>query len=90
MIKEKKQEQHNFDIYSDDFHNLILLNDDYNTFEFVIETLMEVCKHSSEQAEQCALITHYKGRCCIKKERKQILELMNNEINTRGLNSIIE
>ena len=44
---------------------LILFNDDVNTFEFVIDKLMEYCDHSAEQAEQCALITHHRGECNI-------------------------
>ncbi|MDP2424218.1 MAG: ATP-dependent Clp protease adaptor ClpS [Bacteroidales bacterium] len=42
---------------------LILYNDDINTFEFVIESLVEVCKHEPEQAEQCALTAHFNGKC---------------------------
>jgi len=47
--------------------DLMLYNDEYNSFDFVIETLMDVCEHTVEQAEQCAMITHYKGKCSIKK-----------------------
>ena len=47
-------------------HEIILYNDDVNTFDHVIETLIRVCDHSSEQAEQCALIVHYKGKCTVK------------------------
>lgn len=46
---------------------LILHNDDVNTFDHVITSLKEVCRHDDEQAEQCAIITHYKGKCDIKK-----------------------
>lgn len=49
-----------------DTKELILYNDDYNTFEFVIETLVEVCGHDWHQAEQCAYIAHYKGKCPVK------------------------
>jgi ATP-dependent Clp protease adaptor protein ClpS len=45
---------------------LILFNDDINTFDFVIETLIEVCGHDPHQAENCALIAHFKGKCAIK------------------------
>lgn len=45
---------------------LILWNDDVNTFDFVIEALVKVCNHTSEQAEQCAFLVHYKGKCAIK------------------------
>jgi ATP-dependent Clp protease adaptor protein ClpS len=47
-------------------HEIVLFNDDVNTFDHVIETLMLVCHHTSEQAEQCALLVHYKGQCTVK------------------------
>jgi ATP-dependent Clp protease adaptor protein ClpS len=47
-------------------NEIILYNDDVNTFEHVIKTLIKVCDHSSEQAEQCSLIVHYKGKCSVK------------------------
>ena len=46
--------------------SLLLINDDVNTFEHVIKSLMEVCEHTREQAETCAWITHYKGKCAVK------------------------
>lgn len=50
----------------DEEKTLLLLNDDVNTFDYVIETLIKVCEHTYEQAETCALITHYKGKCAVK------------------------
>ena len=50
---------------SDDYH-LVLYNDDFNTFDHVIYMLINVCEHSAEQAEQCSLIVHYKGKCSVK------------------------
>ncbi|OYU79425.1 MAG: hypothetical protein CFE23_14085 [Flavobacterium sp. BFFFF1] len=47
-------------------NEIVLYNDDVNTFDHVIETLVRVCNHTSEQAEQCALIVHYKGKCTVK------------------------
>lgn len=47
-------------------NEIIMYNDDYNTFDHVIDTLIKVCKHTSEQAEQCSLIVHYKGKCTVK------------------------
>ncbi len=44
---------------------LLLINDDVNTFDYVINTLMKVCHHTREQAETCAWITHYKGQCAV-------------------------
>ena len=47
-------------------HEIILFNDDVNTFQYVIETLVKVCKHSYQQAEQCAYIVHFSGKCVVK------------------------
>ncbi len=47
-------------------NEIVLFNDDVNTFDHVIETLIKVCEHSSEQAEQCAILVHYKGKCTVK------------------------
>lgn len=47
-------------------HEIVLHNDDINTFDHVIETLIRVCKHEALQAEQCALLVHYKGKCTVK------------------------
>lgn len=48
------------------YNEIVLFNDDVNTFDHVIATLIRVCKHSAEQAEQCALLVHYKGKCTVK------------------------
>ncbi len=47
-------------------NEIVLYNDDVNTFDHVITTLMDVCEHTPEQAEQCSLIVHYKGKCTVK------------------------
>ena len=47
-------------------NEIVLFNDDVNTFDHVIETLIRVCEHTNEQAEQCALLVHYKGKCTVK------------------------
>tara|TARA_B100001250_G_scaffold362447_1_gene341153 strand:+ start:740 stop:1021 length:282 start_codon:yes stop_codon:yes gene_type:complete len=47
-------------------HQIILYNDDVNTFQHVIETLVKVCKHTYQQAEQCAYIVHFSGKCVVK------------------------
>ncbi|NAS11118.1 ATP-dependent Clp protease adaptor ClpS [Poritiphilus flavus] len=49
-----------------DQNEIVLFNDDVNTFEHVIETLIDVCDHTAEQAEQCSLIVHYNGKCTVK------------------------
>ena len=47
-------------------NEIVLYNDEVNTFDHVIDTLIKVCQHSSEQAEQCAILVHYKGKCTVK------------------------
>lgn len=71
-------------------HQLIVYNDEVNTFDYVILTLMEVCKHSIEQAEQCTLQIHFKGKCGVKSGTFEELEGMRNEICRRGISAEIE
>ncbi len=47
-------------------YQIVLFNDDVNTFDHVVETLIRVCNHTPEQAEQCSIIVHYKGKCTVK------------------------
>ena len=47
-------------------HQIVLFNDDMNTFDHVVETLIRVCGHTLEQAEQCSIIVHYKGKCTVR------------------------
>ena len=68
---------------------LILFNDDVNSFDFVIECLIEVCEHEPEQAEQCAITAHFKGKCGIKSGSLNELAPMNNELNSRGISTIL-
>jgi ATP-dependent Clp protease adaptor protein ClpS len=69
---------------------LMLYNDDVNTFSHVIKTLVEVCGHDDSQAEQCALLTHLKGRCDVKTGSKDLMLSMNRTLKTRGLISKVE
>lgn len=69
--------------------SLVIYNDDFNTFEHVIETLVRVCKHTLEQAEQCAWIIHYKGKCSVKNGQYQILVPMKNAICEAGIDAKI-
>ncbi len=71
-------------------HFLILHNDDINTFEFVIDSLIEICEHNLEQAEQCAFITHSKGKCDVKKGTMKKLKPMKNALIERGLKATID
>jgi ATP-dependent Clp protease adaptor protein ClpS len=70
-----------------EIHSLILYNDEVNTFDHVIKSLVEICGHDSVQAEQCALIVHLKGSCDIKLGIREILQVMCRSLNAKGLNS---
>lgn len=70
-------------------NELILFNDDVNSFDFVIESLVEVCDHDLVQAEQCAMIAHFKGKCGIKSGTLSELTPMNNELNNRGISTVL-
>ena len=70
--------------------SLILYNDDINTFDHVIKSLVEVCGHDSVQAEQCALIVHFKGSCEVKLGLPEVLNAMSRSLNAKGLNSKVE
>ena len=69
--------------------DLIVYNDDVNTFEHVIETLIAVCKHTPEQAEQCTIIIHFKGKCAVKKGSFEELIPMRTALFDRGLSAEI-
>ena len=69
---------------------LVLHNDEVNTFEYVIDILIRVCEHNNEQAEQCAYITHYKGKCDIKKGSFDYLKSYKDDLINKGLNVTIE
>src|SRR5215471_17763585 len=70
--------------------SLVVWNDDVNTFEWVIETLIEVCHHSTEQAEQCAMIIHTQGKYAVKRGTYEELKPMCDAITERGIGATIE
>jgi ATP-dependent Clp protease adaptor protein ClpS len=74
----------------DEPYNLIVWNDEVNTFEWVIETLVEVCGHSTEQAEQCAYIIHYQGKYAVKQGAYDDLKPQCDAITDRGIGATIE
>ena len=65
-VKEKEKNKISQDNIIGDEHQIILYNDDFNTFDHVIQTLISVCDNTPVQAEQCTLIVHYKGKCSVK------------------------
>lgn len=71
-------------------YSLILFNDEVNLFEHVMESLMDVCEHTSEQAEQCTLLAHLKGKCDIMHGEYSYLETMQDALSLRGISATIE
>jgi ATP-dependent Clp protease adaptor protein ClpS len=69
---------------------LIVWNDDVNSFDWVIETLIDVCGHSHEQAEQCSLAIHFKGKYAVKHGDYDTLKPMCDEITDRAIGATIE
>lgn len=69
--------------------DLMIYNDDYNTFDHVIESLIKVCRHDPIQAEQCTMIIHYNGKCSVKKGTYEILKPMRQALNERGIDAKI-
>ncbi len=72
-----------------DLSDLVVFNDDVNTFEHVINTLIRVCRHTQEQAEQCTYIIHYRGKCTVKTGTLDELRPMRDAICERGIDARI-
>jgi ATP-dependent Clp protease adaptor protein ClpS len=73
-----------------DLKELIIYNDDYNTFDFVIDSLKDICDHETEQAVQCTWIIHYKGKCSVKRGEYDKLVPLCTAFLERGINAEIE
>lgn len=85
--KEKIQEE--VDVLEQEInqHEIVLFNDDVNTFDFVIDSLISVCDHSTEQAEQCTWLVHYKGKCTVKTGELKDLEPRCSKLLQLGLSA---
>ncbi|UMB60431.1 ATP-dependent Clp protease adaptor ClpS [Lutibacter sp. A80] len=70
-------------------HEIVLFNDDVNTFDFVIDSLIEVCDHTLEQAEQCTILVHYKGKCTVKTGKYNELKPRCSKLLSKGLSAEI-
>jgi len=70
-------------------NEIVLYNDDYNTFDHVIETLIYACEHTPEQAEQCSILVHYKGKCTVKTGLYKELEPRCSKLLDAGLSAEI-
>ena len=93
-IQEQIRQYPDFDdvlcIEEDEVRHLILHNDDVHTFDYVIESLVDICQHDVHQAEQCAYIVHYKGRCDIKNGSFDVLHPMKDKLTSKGLSVTID
>lgn len=90
MNKEQYQEEVLLAEEVDKENQIVLFNDDVNTFDHVIETLVSVCEHTHLQAEQCALIVHYKGKCTVKSGSYEDLEPRCSKLLDAGLSAEIQ
>ncbi|MCK9290883.1 MAG: ATP-dependent Clp protease adaptor ClpS [Bacteroidales bacterium] len=90
MVKEKQLHEVETDQLRKPMNKLILHNDDFNTFDYVIQALIEICDHSLEQAETCTMIAHYRGKCAIKSGVISELRAMHREFVLRQLTTTIE
>lgn len=88
--KEFPELEEGYDIEGEEEKSLILHNDEVHTFEFVIESLMDICHHTTEQAVQCTYLVHYKGKCDVKKGSLDFLRPMRHELVERGLDATID
>lgn len=85
----KTLEQPEVDLQTTKLHEIILFNDDVNTFDWVITSLIEVCEHTPEQAEQCSIIVHYRGKCAVKTGEYDELKPKCTALLDRGLSAEI-
>ncbi|MCY3998501.1 MAG: ATP-dependent Clp protease adaptor ClpS [Flavobacteriaceae bacterium] len=70
-------------------HSLILFNDDFNTFDHVIQCLIQYCHHTQIQAEQCTFIVHYNGKCDVKSGSLEKLKVIKDQLVDEGLTAEI-
>lgn len=89
--KEKIQEKVEIDVLEKKVpqHEIILFDDDFNTFDFVIESLIDICDHTLIQAEQCTMLVHYKGKCGVKTGEYKELEEKCSKLLELGLTAEI-
>lgn len=73
-----------------DTKDLVVFNDDFNTFDHVIDALIKVCEHEPMQAEQCTFLVHYKGKCQVKRGDYETLEPMCVALHDRGITAEIQ
>lgn len=86
----KKQTESKLDDILSHAYVLILWNDDHNSFDWVIECLMKICKHEFDQANQCAHLVHFRGKCDVKRGDQETLNKMYKKLQGAGLSVTLE
>lgn len=87
--KEKIQEDLLVETLEENLNEIVLYNDEVNTFDYVIDTLIYACDHTPEQAEQCSILVHYKGKCTVKTGSYDELEPRCSKLLQAGLSAEI-
>ncbi|NOY35991.1 MAG: ATP-dependent Clp protease adaptor ClpS [Chlorobi bacterium] len=90
MTREKEIQKEQHLTGKEEKRTLILMNDEVHTFDYVIRALVDVCGHTSEQAEQCAFITHFKGKCDVASGPYDKLATQKKALSDRKLHVIID
>lgn len=92
-MKHDYQEKESVDVLevieTTDLMDLVIFNDEVNTFDHVIQTLIKVCKHTAEQAEQCTILIHYRGKCTVKNGDFNFLRPLRDAICEAGIDARI-
>jgi ATP-dependent Clp protease adaptor protein ClpS len=78
------------DVIGGEHSELIVFNDDHNTFDWVIQCFVEICKHTHVQAEQLSLLIHFSGKAIVKTAPFEVLKPMKDALVERGLSAVIE
>lgn len=89
MEQYKEQQQESLDTLDDTGCKLVLHNDDVHTFDYVIKALVDICRHSYDQAEQCTILVHYRGKCVVKNGSYDELLPMHTALLDKQLTSEI-
>tara|TARA_B110000046_G_C13025139_1_gene413530 strand:+ start:2839 stop:3120 length:282 start_codon:yes stop_codon:yes gene_type:complete len=89
IMSTKEKNEEDLDVLEQETyqHQIVLHNDEVNTFDFVMESLISVCEHTLEQAEQCTILVHYKGKCTVKSGEYKDLEPRCSKLLQLGLSA---
>ncbi len=87
--KRQEESQEELELLDDIGCKLVLYNDDYHTFDYVIKALVDICRHTYEQAQQCTIMVHYTGKCIVKNGGYEELLPMHTALINKQLTSEI-